>query len=258
MRTNIEFSGPAPLNGPAVFKKGGRTGNKTTVFTGPPKGLGKIAYSKSVAQFGGPSRTKIVPLSVVRAWAHGPSGNPPCKHPAFGGAQAGCVGIIVEAHPMTLAVAGAKKGVVDTTPGGFAKSGVPGSASPGLGAVQAVSVPKNTGLISKMAFAGMTAPIQNNATSAGFPWTTGRLQIIQSTAAATPEIFTITGMDSRMAGVGTISLVSGALSQRTTSGPNANRSWARYTLPEPGAVLGAAAALAMLGVCHGLVRRRSR
>jgi hypothetical protein len=58
--------------------------------------------------------------------------------------------------------------------------------------------------------------------------------------------------------VGTLSLVAGALSDRVTSGANANRSWSQFTLPEPGAVLGAAAALAILGVCHGLVRRRSR
>jgi hypothetical protein len=259
VRSNIEFSGPAPLNGSAVFKVGGRAGAKTTTHTGPPKPIGKIRYSKSAAQFGGASRTKVVPLSPVRAWAHG-GGQPPCKHPAFGGTDGSCVAVIVEAHPMTLAVAGAMTGVVDTTPGGFAMTTAPskGTASPGLGAVQAVSVPKNTGLIAKKAKAAKTAPISNMATSAGFPWTTGRLQISQPTAKGSPEVFTITGMDGRVGGVGTISLVSGALSNRVTSGPNSNRSWARYTLPEPGAVLGAAAALAMLGICHGLVRRRSR
>ncbi|HKA14267.1 MAG TPA: hypothetical protein VKH41_04555 [Myxococcota bacterium] len=251
VRTNIEFSGPAPLNGSAVFKAGGRPGAAVTTHTGPPKSVlfpGKIRYSKTANQFGGASRTKVVPLSVVKAWAHGPTGNPPCKHSLFGGTDSGCIGIIVEAHPMTLAVAGAMTGVVDTTPGGVAT----------MSGVQAVSVPKKTGLIAKAVVVGSKAPISNMATSAGFPWTTGMLTISQPSAAGTPEVFTITGMDTRMNGVGTISLVSGALSDRVTSGANSNRSWARYTLPEPGAVLGAAAALAMLGVCHGLVRRRNR
>ncbi len=63
-------------------------------------------------------------------------------------------------------------------------------------------------------------------------------------------------MDGRVNGVGTIQLVSSALSKRAVTGPNSNRSWAEYTLPEPGAVLGAAAALGVLGLCHALVRRR--
>jgi len=113
-------------------------------------------------------------------------------------------------------------------------------------------------LVAMSVVVAMTAPISNMATSEGFPWTTGMLTISQPAAKGSPEVFTLTGMDSRVGGVGTISLVAGALSDRVTTGPNANRSWARYTLPEPGAVLGAAAALAMLGVCHGLVRRRSR
>ena len=52
----------------------------------------------------------------------------------------------------------------------------------------------------------------------------------------------------------------GSLSARALSGPNANRGWLSLTLvvPEPTAALGAVGALAMLGLCHGLVRRRSR
>jgi len=124
--------------------------------------------------------------------------------------------------------------------------------------IRVVSVPTSMGLIGMSAVAGMTAPVSNMATSDRFPFTTGMITISQPTALGTPEVFTLTGMDSRVGGVGTISLVAGALSDRVYSGANANRSWAQYTLPEPGAVLGAAAALAMLGVCHGLVRRRSR
>lgn len=57
--------------------------------------------------------------------------------------------------------------------------------------------------------------------------------------------------DSRGAGS-----AAGALSQRTLTGPNSNRGWMR--MPEPHAVLGAAAALAVLAICHAVVCRRSR
>jgi hypothetical protein len=100
--------------------------------------------------------------------------------------------------------------------------------------------------------------LNNMATSSvGFPWTTGMITIMAP--ASPPETFWVTGTDKRDAyGVGSISLVSGALSARAMSGPNANRGWVRLTLPEPAAVLGALGAFAMLGLCHaGLARRRS-
>jgi hypothetical protein len=75
------------------------------------------------------------------------------------------------------------------------------------------------------------AGLTNMATSVAGPFTTGMLTISAPLAAGAPEIFTITGKDSRTAGgAGTIQLVSGALSQRTTSGPNANRGWVRLVL----------------------------
>src|SRR6185436_12156449 len=97
-----------------------------------------------------------------------------------------------------------------------------------------------------------TGKVNNMATSIGFPWTTGALTISQPAAIPAPEKFHVTGMDGRVNGVGTLQLVSSSLSKRLTTGPNANRAWAEYQLPEPGAVLAAAAALAVLGVCHGL------
>jgi len=252
VKTNIEFSGPAPAFGTVNFSAGGRTGGLTTTIVGVP-GAASIRYSGSVAQFGGPSRTQVLPATVIQLWGHADTITAPCKHPALGGSTAnpndvGCIAVMVEAFPMTLALAGAAiASPAETTPGGFVMT-------KGVRAVSATLM----GLIAMSAVAGMTAPISNMATTEGFPFTTGMITISQPAAKGSAEVFTLTGMDSRVAGVGTISLVAGGLSDRVSSGPNANRSWARYTLPEPGAVLGAAAALAMLAFCHGLVRRRAR
>jgi len=249
VRTNIAFVGPHPKLGTMTFKAGGRTGAPTTTITGPlvtnPKA--NIRYTKTAAQFGGPSQTSVAAVTPIRVWAVAAS-VPPCKHPAFGGANAGCVAALLAAFPAPTAAAGGPIGFINSTPGG------PAPMSPAIVAISANA----KGSVLMSVGAKMTLGLTNMATSAGFPWTTGMITISNPSAAGTPEVFTITGMDSRVMGVGTISLVSGALSNRKSSGPNSNRSWARYTLPEPGAVLGAAAALAVLGVCHGLVRRRSR
>ena len=107
----------------------------------------------------------------------------------------------------------------------------------------------------------VAAPFPSNMVtgSKGFPWSTGFVTISQP-GAGPPEIFFESGTDMRVAGVGNVSLVSGSPSARALSGPNANRGWLSLTLavPEPTAALGAVGALAMLGLCHGLVRRRSR
>jgi hypothetical protein len=77
-----------------------------------------------------------------------------------------------------------------------------------------------------------------------------------ATAFGGSEMFTRTGSDNRVSGIGNISLVAGAVSARTTSGPNANRGWMTLTVPEPAAMLSAAGALLALVACHRLARRR--
>jgi hypothetical protein len=255
VRTKLSFSGPANVKGTMTFKKDGvRTVNKT--FAGAPAGA-NAKYSGSTNRFGGPSQTRIAVLSKIGVWVN-PGAMLPCKHPSFGGANASCLAPLVPAYPKTLAAAGGAMtkagkvtaGITVTTPGG------PPAMSPG---VVILSIPNTTGIIAKSATAKKTGTLTNMATSVGFPWTTGKIVLSQPSALGVYEKFTITGMDARNSkGVGTISLVSGALSDRKLSGPNSNKSWARYTLPEPGPALGAAAALAVLGLCHGLVRRRSR
>jgi hypothetical protein len=93
--------------------------------------------------------------------------------------------------------------------------------------------------------------------SKGFPWTTGFITISQPNANP-PEIFFLSGTDTRLAGQGNLSMVSGALSLRALSGPNANRAWVSMQLavPEPSALLALSGALLTLAACHTVVRRR--
>jgi hypothetical protein len=119
------------------------------------------------------------------------------------------------------------------------------------------------GMLTMSAFTNTMVPtamtgFTNMASSTGYPWTTGMITVSAPLAAGVGEKFTITGMDSRVNGVGTIQLVTGTLSRRTASGPNANRGWMRINVPEPSAALAAGAGLSMLALCHGLARRRSR
>jgi len=255
VKTRISFSGPAKVKGTMTFKKNGvRT--KAVSFAGAPAGSFAL-YSGSINRFGGPSQTRIGVLSEIGIWFNA-GAMLPCKHPTFGGANASCIAPLVPAHPKTLAAAGGAMtmagkvtaGITVTTPG------TPVAKSPG---VAALSIPNTTGLIAKSVSLKKTGTVTNMATSVGFPWTTGKVVLSQPSALAAFEKFTITGKDARTAmGGGTISLVSGALSDRKISGPNANKSWARYTLPEPGTALAAATALGALGIAHALARRRSR
>jgi hypothetical protein len=254
-RTKLSFSGPAKGPGPRTFKKDGiRT--KAVTFAGAPAGSA-IFYSGSIHRFGGAAQFRIGDLSKVAVWLN-PGAMLPCKHPAFGGANGSCVAIKVPAHVMTLAAPGGAMTSAGVVVGGTTVT-TPGKP-PFKPNVFLASIPNTTGLIKKSSNAMATQySITNMATSIGFPWTTGMIVISQPSAFGSETRFTITGMDSRTPmGAGTISLVAGALSERAITGPNANRAWARYTLPEPGAALGAAVALAALAFGHALAQRRSR
>jgi sugar lactone lactonase YvrE len=252
IRTNQSFSAPAAKFGSAVLKASGRTGAAVATFAGP--GSTSIRYTKTAAQFGGPARIKVAAASQILVWGR-PLGvappPPPCKHPFFGGpgTQMGCIAALIPEYPASVAAAGAPVGFTAMTPG------TPPAPPPAL---RYLSVPNSTGLVAKSAPYVSFAVTPNKATSAGFPWTTGRVQISAPSAAGLPEVFTLTGMDSRVNGVGTLSLVSGSLSNRADTGPNANRGWLRLNVPEPGALVGAAAALGTLAACHFLARRRAK
>jgi hypothetical protein len=99
----------------------------------------------------------------------------------------------------------------------------------------------------------MSGPaLSNMATSRGFPWTTGRITITHPAALGT-EQFVLSGMDNRTAsGQGTIQLVSGSLSLRMTSGPNANRAWVQLELTRP-TVVPSFSTFGLLALCGSLL-----
>lgn len=154
--------------------------------------------------------------------------------------------------PAPIGAGGGPFGFTNMTPG------IP-KLFPGVFSVSA----NTSGVITNIA-AGLPANgFTNKATSWGAPWTGGKLKVQALTAAGAPEVFTLTGSD-QIVGTMTstrqrrVSLVTGAVSQRTASKPNANRGWVTLQLPEPGAALGTVSALIALLACHNLVRRRSR
>jgi hypothetical protein len=122
-----------------------------------------------------------------------------------------------------------------------------------------------TGTVSFFQFITPQPGFTNMASSFGFPFTTGMVTI-SAPAALGAELFVITGMDNRnVQGSGTIQLVAGALSQRTRSGPNANRGWIKLVL-ERGpvgvpalspAALAATAGLMLLAAGYAMRRRFS-
>ena len=80
---------------------------------------------------------------------------------------------------------------------------------------------------------GSTAGQLGWSGKAANPNATGMLSISAPLALGAAEVFTLTGSDARVSGVGTISLVAGGLSNRAVSGPNANRGWLNLTIGSP-------------------------
>jgi len=212
----------------------------------PGGGAGKTAkgllrYTKTKNQFGGPNvgTNPIVGGKAIVAFNR--AFVPGC--PGISGCFAG----FNFAYGVTPGAIGAKFGVVGaSTPTGP----VPGTFP--------VDVTANGAITMIFTSLGTGSGITNVATSFAGPWTTGMLTVSVTNALGMAEIFVRTGMDSRVSGVGGIQLISGAVSDRTISGPNANRGWITLLIPEPSATLGAAGALLALVACQRLVRSRSR
>jgi hypothetical protein len=290
--TNLSVVFPATSH-TAMFSLGtsqqtmtGRTGPTTVQFTTGLGSLNNITYSNALnRRFGGPGRFFVgnpgtKPAGALATgvnatvWAiaikgsGSMQGNPPCTHPALvppfpGTNRTGCVAAIIQAVPdpfADAAVWGATVEATNNTPGGTPMAIVTTPNKPMKGPKPGVNVlaANASGLILFSAPAGPLTGLTNMASSTGYPWTTGMIVVSAPLAGGVGEKWTLTGMDSRVNGVGTIQLVAGTLSRRFTTKANANRSWLRLNIPEPSAALGTVGALAMLALCHGLARRRSR
>jgi hypothetical protein len=198
----------------------------------------------------------------------------PCTHNAsfWGPVGVGnCISAMILAKPTGVAAQGGhtlatSPATTEFTPGAFASqpnivvakigaapTHVSGTLLPGGGpaAVKPYAVRAATALLPT-----------NAAVSKNGKWTTGRLTI-KNTAAAPPETFTLSGRDRRTRhGGGTIQMVSGSLSTRAFTGPNANRGWVELTmlgiheLPALSPMsLGVMAGLMLLGAGYAMRRR---
>jgi hypothetical protein len=227
-----------------------------------------------------------------------PVGNPPCTHAAFatftpplpvptwvGGDPVGginvngfCVAAIAAVLPTGLAAAGGGgvlNPVIVSTPGATATTGLTPNGgfglgiapAPGIGVVKAATGAFHpggpAGSISLFAYTpGGNPGFTNAATSSGFPWTTGMITVKATLATGGSESWMLTGKDARNAsGAGVIQMVSGAMSQRTTTFDNANRGWVRLELVAlPGvpsmSPVGLAATAGLLLLAAGYVMRR--
>ncbi|MBW2232876.1 MAG: hypothetical protein JRG92_13240 [Deltaproteobacteria bacterium] len=225
---------------------------------------GWMRYTRTANQFGGTGRGNNVgnPSSLSPTSAHGAvvvavgGVGAPCDYKL--GDQ--CIGAFNYVDVAPLAAPGGAFGVVVTTSGAAPVPGVFLVEATAGGFVASVGPWLGTlGVMSGAALPGFT----NRPTSYGGPFTTGKIEVrATQTGDGGSEMFTLTGSDSRVNGLGNISLVSGGVSDRTVSKPNANRGWANFTVtsavPEPAAVAATASMLIVLAGCHRFVRRRAR
>jgi len=246
VNTSIDYQFPsatatlAPGLGPAPLVTAGPGVGATMTYT----------HGALANKFGGPAQFRVGP-GIGSAGGAIP-GQPVTVYINYMGQSAGTA--------TGAAILGAAVGPLGQPGASLANTGVttPGvQADPGF--MGGAFGPAGTVLVSVQCASPCPGLTNMVTKSEGFPWTTGLLTINQP-AAAPAEIFYLSGTDTRVAGTGNISMVSGALSTRALSGPNGNRGWISLSMaaPEPTAALGVAGALAMLGLCHGLVRRRQR
>ena len=252
------------------FRALGRTGPPIVTFCGKPPsttqlkagvnpacaggaaGTGLLRYTAVAHQFGGPAPGLVGGVADVAVQGGSPA---PCAGPP------GCVVAFFNATPPPTQAVGAMFGFTATTVPTAPKPGVFfANVGPG-GTVLTLLTPLSTGLT-------------NAGTSWGGPWTTGMLTASQPNAVP-PEKFTLSGSDMRTfgstgpsneGGQGSLSLVAGGFSQRTISGPNANRGWLNFvvgpkishipTLQLPG--MATLVGLTALSGAYALRRRRNQ
>jgi hypothetical protein len=256
VHTNLTYMLPKDK---VIFSAGLRTGADTVTFCGQPgstvtedgnplcaggtAATGKLIYTRTTNQFGGPAQGNVGGTADV-ALRGGAAA--PC-------AGAACVAAFFDAGPAPTGAVGA--------PFGFTNNTAPAIPNPGAftGTVTAMGAVVNLGAV-------LGPGLGNAGTSWGGPWTSGMISA-SAPDAVPPELFQLTGMDARNSGSGTgmLSLVAGGFSQRSISGPNANRGWLNMTIGvQTGHVplmpaYGVAALVALTAVSGAYaLRRRSR
>jgi hypothetical protein len=251
------FSAGGRAGLPTVSFCAGQTGTPGNNFNGnctvPANGIGingLARFTKTVNQFGGESRARVLGSAKVYFNANGLSLlEVPCRGP-------GCEFQISEVRPASAAVAGGPFGVTVMIPAFQTPTGLYTGSVGFYGTILSVGDAVTTGgtAMNGIPFTGQAA------TSIGFPITTGMLTIsVTSVVGATPEIFARSGTDARDAnGNGVVALVTGSMSARSISLGSANPSWITLEIPEPSTIMAVSAGLFALFGCHQLVRRRSR
>jgi hypothetical protein len=225
-----------PLAGPkapgATFSAGGRTGATTVTWcpgtpgpapstepswnpscAGPAAGSGingLLRYTSFRNQFGGQNQGNVGGYAdiAIRVGTHTPANGTVTAEFAI-------------ANPYPTGAQGGPFGFVGTTAGA--------APAPPNGKGVFNAGPNGT-LLTRIATNTVSAGVPNPATTYGAPWTTGRVTVSVTANEGAAEVFTFTGSDNRVNGVGTISLVCGGISDRGVSGPNGNRGWLNLTV----------------------------
>ena len=226
-----------------------------------PTVKGLLKYKRTGGEIGGAAQGSFGGFADVANVVSAGLGNAPCTGGVLGSINPLCQAAFAIANPAAVGAQGGTFGFTNTTPGL--------APTPGRFYVTVTAAgPLSQGNIVGIDTVNPLGPgILNAATSDGGPWTAGTLTVSQTANAGAPttfEIFKMKGSDNRsLAGGGTVSLVSGALSARTASGPNGNRGWLNMVIPIPPGVIpamttpGLAAAIGLIALVGAyFVRKR--
>jgi len=269
VHTNLTYMLPKDK---IMFQAGGRTGASTVTFCGQSgstvtamgnpgcaggsTGTGLLRYTRTTNQFGGPGNGNVGGSADVALRGNpAVAGGAPCAGPA-------CVIAFYDAGPAPTGAVGAAFMFSNNTVAVVPNPGIFTGTVLANGAIANLGAPGGPGLA-------------NNGTSWGGPWTSGMITA-SAPQALPPELFQLTGADARASGIpgpifsnaggtGMLSLVASGFSQRSISGPNANRGWLNMTIGTktshvplmPAYGVAALVALTALSGAYAL-RRRSR
>jgi hypothetical protein len=234
--TSLAVSFPAAVEGTVSFAPAGRAGADVVTFcpgdvvtpagnpmcSDPSEGIisGLMRYTRTGAEIGGPARGSFSGTANV---AFRLSGGPLCAYAS--GANPSCKAIFALTTPPPTGAWGGSFGVFVST--------LRDAPSPGRFYVTLGPVGTILG-ITPTPYLGLGLP--NLLTSYGGPWTAGKLTLsVTDNTGASTEVFVLSGMDTRdpITGQGSVSLVSGSVSDRSLWAPTANRGWLNLIIKPP-------------------------